>query len=75
MDRKIEKTSSVGSKLILGLIALLLAGYILYAYVIKPGSGTAVTVSQDRLTISQVRVSPFQEFITVNAVVVPMRSI
>lgn len=75
MDRKIEKSSIRPGAAVIFISGILIIGYLLYAYGFRSSAGSTFSVDSQRVTISTVTLAPFQEFITVNAVVVPMRSI
>ena len=75
MDRKIEKSGWPVGRLLLVAIPAALLLYLIYAYTTKPVTGSSVTVDATRLTISEVARAPFQEFVNVNATVIPIRSI
>ena len=74
MDRVIEKkgwskkkTLTIGG---IGALALLIAGSVYFT-----SGGTKVNVEAERITISEVKKGPFQEFIPVNGVVLPQTTI
>lgn len=74
MDRKIEKTYWSRTR-VMGLLAVVsLTTLLVYTYVFRTDE-SALQVDVSRLTIVTAEVGPFQEFITVNANVVPLRSI
>ena len=75
MDRKIEKKSLSAGKIGAVVFGALLLVYVLYMYVFSAGGGTSTTIDASRITISQVQEAPFEEFVTVNATVIPIRSI
>ena len=74
MDRKIEKKTWNAKRIltIAGIAALVL----LIAFSIYFTSGKSkLDVEVDRLTISEIKKGPFQEFIPVNGVVMPLSTI
>jgi len=74
MDRKIEKKTWPISRIIT-LLGVLLACVLILYYGVFRSSDTTLQVDVSRVTIVRAEVAPFQEFITVNATVVPLRSI
>lgn len=75
MDRKIEKKSLSAGKIAVIVLGALPLVYVLYMYVFSSRGGSSTTIDASRVTISQVQEAPFEEFITVNATVIPIRSI
>lgn len=74
MDRVIEK-KGWGKKrimLVVGIVAL--AGLVFASWYFTSGK-SKLNVNTDRITISEIKMGPFQEFIPVNGVVLPMTTI
>lgn len=74
MDRVIEQKGMSKKKimLIVGIVALL--GLIYASWYFTSGKST-LNVNTDRITISEIKQGPFQEFIPVNGVVLPVSTI
>lgn len=74
MDRKIEKRTWTKKRILtiggIAVLALLIAGSIYYTT-----GKSKLNVDAERITISEVKSGPFQEFIPVNGVVLPVTTI
>ncbi len=73
MDRKIEKKHFTPKRIAWSIGILLLAIVIIYGFS-SLGSGSTLRLERDRLTISDVGLGEFQEFIPVNGTIMPIRT-
>jgi HlyD family secretion protein len=73
MDRKIEKKKITPRRIAWGIGILLMAILIIYGF-FSLGSGSTLRLEKDRLTIAEVGLGEFQEFIPVNGTIMPIRT-
>ena len=74
MDRKLEKKFWTKQKIGLGTLAALFLGFLLYQFVFAD-KRSKLNVEADKLTVSEVTEGVFDEFIVVQAVVQPLKTI
>jgi len=74
VDRKIERKGLSRKKLI-GIVAAALAILVIAASLFFTSSKGRLNVSRERITISEVKSGPFQEFIPVNGLTLPLTTI
>lgn len=74
MDRKIEKKTWSTKRILM--ITGITAGVLLLTWmVLSVGGKSKLDVDTDRLTISEIKKGPFQEFIPINGTVMPLNTI
>jgi HlyD family secretion protein len=73
MDRKIEKKKWTPKKIVLYSAIALFVFFILYIFVLADQS-SKLNVEKERITISEVRQAPFQEYIPVTGTVEPIQT-
>jgi len=74
VDRKIER-KGLSKKKLIGIIAAAAAIIVIAASLYFTSSKGRLNVSRERLTISEVKSGPFQEFIPVNGLTLPLTTI
>jgi HlyD family secretion protein len=74
VDRKIEK-KKWGTKRILTIVGIAALVFLIAGSIYFTSGKSRVNVEQDRITIAEVTRGPFQEFIPVNGVVLPLTTI
>ncbi len=74
MDRVIEKKGWRKKRIMLVVGIIALAGLVFASWYFTSGK-SKLNVNTDRITISEIKMGPFQEFIPVNGVVLPMTTI
>jgi HlyD family secretion protein len=74
MDRVIEKKTWTKKRILIIVGVLALAGLIFASWYFTSGK-SKLNVNTDRITVSEIKKGPFQEFIPVNGVVLPVTTI
>ncbi len=74
LDRRVEKQRLSPQRIGLIALVILMLGIMIWT-LIRGMGGSRLTVDRSRLIVSEVEVAPFQEFVSINASVMPVRTI
>lgn len=74
LDRRVEKPRFTPQRIGMIALAILIIGITVWA-IVRGMGGSRLTVDRSRLIISEVEIAPFQEFVTMNGTVMPVRTI